>query len=164
MNSDGSDQKQITQKEGGFPLFVSPDGKRIFYHHGRFRTLWSTSFNGGDEQLVLDKRKYDFGFSHDGLQVAFAENREDEKTLAVYSIAEQKIIKTFKLAGENSQILEIEWMPDGKSVLYILRENFENLGIWQQNVNEEMPKKIAGFDNEEISEALGLSVSQDGKG
>lgn len=164
MNADGSDQKQITQKEGGFPLMVSPDGSRIFYHHGTFRTIWSASVNGGEEKLVLDKRKYDFGLSNDGLQAAFSETQGNEKMLAVYSFNEQKIIKTFKLADQNGQMLEIEWMPDGKSVLYILRGNLEKLAVWRQNLNEEIPKKIADFDNEEISEALGLSASPDGKG
>ncbi|HQU82488.1 MAG TPA: winged helix-turn-helix domain-containing protein [Pyrinomonadaceae bacterium] len=164
MNADGSDQKQITQNEGGFPLFVSPDGSRIFYHHGRLRTIWSASTYGGDEKLILDKRKYDFGFSPDGLRVVFAENFENGRTLAVYSFTEQKIVKTFKIPDENSRILEIEWMPDGKNVVYVLSGKSEKLGVWRQNLNEEKPQKIADFDDEEISEALGLAVSPDGKG
>jgi len=31
MNTDGSNQTQLTFREGGFPLFTSPDGKWIYY-------------------------------------------------------------------------------------------------------------------------------------
>lgn len=164
MNADGSNQTQITQKDGGFPLFVSPDGKRIFYHHGRFRNIWIVSADGGGEQLLLDKRKYDFGVSSDGSQVAYAEKDGNKEILTIYSLTQQKTVKSFEVANENGAILEIEWMPDGKSVLYVLRASFEKVSVWQQKTDEDKPQKVADSGDDEISEALGLAVSPDGKG
>jgi DNA-binding winged helix-turn-helix (wHTH) protein/Tol biopolymer transport system component len=71
MKSDGSDQSQLTSKEGGYPFFVSPDGKWVFYHHGVDRTLWRVSTQGGDEELVLNKRAIFFAISPDTRDVAF---------------------------------------------------------------------------------------------
>jgi len=45
--NNGSNQTQITFKEGGFPIFVSPEGSWIYYHHGLQKTLWSVSTKGG---------------------------------------------------------------------------------------------------------------------
>lgn len=164
MNTDGSNQIQITQKDGGFPIFVSPDGSRVYYHHGRNRTLWSVAIKGGDEKLVLDKRKYDFAVSPDSSQVAFSEIQGEERVLTVFSLTENRIIKNFKTAVEKSRILEIEWMPDGKSILYILTDSaFENNSLWSQKLDGEKPERIVDFGNDEMSESSGFAIAPDGK-
>ena len=49
MNSDGSNQTAITKTEGGLPVFVSTDGKWIYYDSGLHQTLWKVSADGGAE-------------------------------------------------------------------------------------------------------------------
>ncbi len=107
MNADGSNQTQITHKEGGYPLFVSPDGKWLYYQHGLHRTLWCVSARGGDEQLVLDKRKSYFAFSPDGLQAAFSEQQGEEEILTIVSLADGRTIKAFRLADGKAHLLNI---------------------------------------------------------
>ncbi len=164
MNSDGSNQTQITKSNGGFPIFVSPDGKTVYYHHGRDRTLWSVSATGGNEQLILDKSKYAFALSADGTLVAFSEKDGENRVLNIYSIPEKKITKTFKTAIEKSRILEIQWMPDGKSVLYVLTDNaFQNHSLWSQDLTIAKPKRIVDFGDDELPESSGFAVSPDGQ-
>ncbi len=164
MNSDGSNQIQITKKEGGSPIFVSPDGSRVFYQHGRNRTLWSVSDKGDDEQLILNEQKFDFAFSPAATQVAFSEIQDENRALIIFSLADKTISKRFKTPIEKSRIRDIEWMPDGKALVYILFDSKAgNYNLWMQRIDEEKPEKIADLGFEGISEQSGFSISPDGK-
>ena len=164
MNADGSNQTQITQKDGGFPIFISPDGNKIFYHHGRDRTLRSIEVKTGEQSVIYDKNKYYFAISPDASMVAFSEKNGDDRELTIFSINEKRVIERFKTPLEKSPILEIEWMPDGKSILYLLTDNsFEKNTLWIQNLNGKPPRKISALSDEELSESNGFVVSPDGK-
>ncbi len=164
MNADGSNQKQITGKEGGFPLFVSPDGKQLFYHSGRQRMLWRVSIEGGEEQLVLNKRKYRFAVSPDGLRAAFFEKQGEENVLMIVSLADLQPIKTFKLVDGKARLCELKWSQNGENLAYILNDGKTGNNIlWFQPLDAETPRKIADLGSEEISELSGFTLSPDGK-
>jgi DNA-binding winged helix-turn-helix (wHTH) protein/Tol biopolymer transport system component len=163
MNADGSNQVQITKTEGGYPLFVSTDGKWLYYHSGRQRTLWRVS-TGGEEQLVLNKRKSRFAISPDGLQVAFLEKQDEENILAVISLADERIIKTFKFADGRANLLDLKWSQDGENLAYILADGeFKNNTLWFQPLAKETPQRIADLGDELIFEMSGFALSPDGK-
>ncbi|CAN5736881.1 hypothetical protein BH24ACI2_BH24ACI2_15010 [soil metagenome] len=164
MNADGSNQTQITNKEGGFPLSVSPDGKWLYYHSGRQRMLWRVSAEGGKEQLVLNKRKYRFAVSPDGLQAAFFEKQGEENVLMIVSLADGQTVKTFRPVDEKAKLVQLAWTRDGKNLTYILANSkFENNTLWLQPLDEETPQQIADLRDEEISELSGFALSPDGK-
>src|SRR5215213_3232580 len=164
MNSDGSNQTQITRKEGGFPIFISPDGKWVYYQHGLNRTLWRASTGSGDEQIVLNKGKYRFAVSPDGTQVAYSERAGSERILTVASIATRQAVKTFRLADKSARLTEIVWLADGRSLAYLTTDNeYVNNILWQQPLDAEKPRQIAVLDNDEMCETLSLAVSPDGK-
>lgn len=161
MNADGSNPVQITRKDGGYPLFVSPDAKWVYYHHGVNRTLWRVSTADGVEQLVLNKGRYQFEFSPDGSQVAFSENQNDESILKIVSVADGQTIKTFQLAESKARLIEIAWLPDGKSIAYTSADSeYANNTLWIQPLEGDTPRQIANLGNEDISE---LRFSPDGK-
>ena len=84
--------------------------------------------------------------------------------MTIYSTIDNRIEKTFKTAVEKSRILEIEWMPDGKTILYILTDSaFEKNSLWVQKLDEERPREIHDFGDEEMSESSGFAISPDGK-
>ncbi len=164
MNADGSSQTQITQTEGGFPIFVSPDGNWLYYQHGLDRTLWRVSTNGGQEQLIFDKRSDRFAFSPDGLQFAFPENQGEESTLTIVSLSTGNPIKIFHLADGKSKLLELAWMPDGKSIMYTSANNdFQNNILWLQPLDGKIPRQVAALGNEEMFKVSGFAIAPDGK-
>ena len=164
MNSDGSNQIQITKIEGGFPLFVTPDGKWVYYHHGLNRTLWRVSTESGKENSVINKAKSRYAVSPDGLQAAFPEIHGEEKFLAIISLIDGKLIRTLKYAEPQAEMSDVAWMPEGKNLAYILSDaKLKNNVLWIHPANGGMPRRITDLGNEEISETSGFAISPDGK-
>lgn len=160
MDADGSNQIQITQKGGGAPVFVTPDGKWIYYHHGLNSNLWRALANGGDEQLVFDKRKVYFAISPDGVQVAFSERRDEERILTIVSLTDGRPI-TFSLGDPKAELLNIAWLPDGRSLVYILanRQHQSNT-LWRQSLDQGKPQQITSLGDDSIT---GFAIAPDGK-
>jgi len=152
MNSDGSGQIQITQKEGGFPLFVMPDGKTLFYWSALNRNLWKVSVDGGDETLFFDKRIFAQAFSADGKNFAyFYQDKEQNNAfkIAVMSVETKQIINSFNQFDETPVPVQIAWAPDGKSIFYAAAAE-SRLALWQQQLNDKTPQKIADLGSKEI--------------
>jgi Tol biopolymer transport system component len=173
MKTDGTEQTQITRQAGGFPLSVTTNGEWLYYLHGVDRTLWRVSLKTGEEQLVLNKQNWlgfgskqnwlGFGVSPDGSLAAYLEKHGDETVLAVAKIPGGQTFKTFRLPDKKSVLQQIGWTPDGKSPLYVsIDQNFENVVLWKQPLNESAPRQIAALGNWGAS-GYNLPVSPDGK-
>jgi Tol biopolymer transport system component/DNA-binding winged helix-turn-helix (wHTH) protein len=164
MNPDGSNQTQITQKEGGEPIFVSPDGEWVYYHPSLSLKLWRASTKGGEEQLVLDRAKFRFAISPDGLYVAFSDKQGEERVLAIASLADGQTVKTFRLANPKALLPNIVWLPDAKSLAYVAtNHDYEDTALWLQTLDGKTPRQIADLGDGEINPNFGLAVSPDGK-
>ena len=164
MQPDGSNQMQVTHKESGFPLSVTSDGEWLYYLHAVDRTLWRVSLKTGDEQLALNRENYwGFAVSPDILLAAFQEKQGDEYVLAIAELATGKTIKTFQLTYKKQYLLQIGWMPDGKSLIYnSLDQSFENIVLWKQPLNETTPRQLVVLGDKD-STGYTLPVTPDGK-
>jgi DNA-binding winged helix-turn-helix (wHTH) protein/Tol biopolymer transport system component len=161
MDADGSNKTQITRQEGGSPLSVSADGRWLYYHHSLHKTLWRVPVEGGEEQLILNKRKHQLAVSPDGLQAAFEEEQDGKKVLVVVRLADGQIIKTFKFADERPALINLKWSPEGDSLMYISAAGeYENSTLWRQPLGGNPPQKIADLGDERIA-AIGFAP--DGK-
>jgi Tol biopolymer transport system component len=161
MNADGSNQTQITQKEGGSPLFVSPNGKWIYYQHSLNANLWRASSKGGDERLVLDRRKSFFAISPDGMQAAFSEMQGEERILTIVSLTDGRPMKTFRLGDHKAYLLNIAWLPDGRNLVYVLaNREYENNTLWRQSLDRGQPQQITALGDEMI---VAFAIAPDGK-
>jgi len=176
MNADGSNQLQITHKDGGPPNSVSPDGKWLYYISAKERKLMRVSTNGGEEDLVLDrrsdnfaysvldKRSYQVALSPDASQVAFAESRNNRTVITIVSLIDKQTIKTFDLPNEKTKIVQSAWSPDGKSLFYISSDGkHENYLIWQQPLDGKTAVQIADLGPEELRESRAFAIAPDGK-
>ncbi len=176
MNADGSDQIQITHKVGGFPHLVSPDGKWLYFMSVPERKLMRIQTDGGEEELVLDKRSdntafsvldkrsYSFALSPDALQAAFFESRDRRTVIAIVSLVTQQTIKTFELPNEKSIVVQSAWSPDGKSLFYISQDDKrKNYIVWQQRLDGGTPVQIADLGVEELRDSEAFSISPNGK-
>jgi Tol biopolymer transport system component len=163
MNADGSNQMQTTRKEGGWPLFVSPDGRWIYYHHGLQKTLWRASAAGGAEESVINKKKYRFAISPDGSMAAFPEKQDDQDVLMIVSLADGRTVRTFGYADRGGRLVELKFSPDGKDLAYILAsENSENKVLWFQPLDGATPRQIAALGKEETADS-GFALAPGGK-
>jgi len=161
MNADGSNQIQITHVEGGIPTFASPDGRWIYFHHGVSRTLWRASLENGSEEVVLNEKRYRFAFSPDGTRIAYADRSSAERSLIVFSIPDRKIIKKYSPPVEKAIITEIEWTPDGHSVVYVITDNLsQKCALWLQPIDGGSPRQIADLGDKEV---MSFSFAPDGK-
>jgi WD40 repeat protein len=164
MNTDGSNQTQMTQTNGGAPVYAAPDGEWVYYRHSLTSVLWRISMKSGEQQLVLNKAKPRFAFSPDGKQIAFSERQGDERILTIVSLTDGQTSKTFRLAENKLILMHIVWMPDGKNLVYITANSgFVNKVLWLQPLGAEMPRQLRVLGDEEITDGYGLSVSPDGK-
>ena len=83
MNVDGTNQVQLTKREGGHPVFVTPDGRWLYFESGLHQTLWRVSTEGGDETEVSKGIIQNPAFSPDGTFVAYFFRDETDNRLKI---------------------------------------------------------------------------------
>lgn len=163
MNADGSDQKQITRSEAGAPLLVTPDGRWLYFQHSMHKTLWRVPVDGGDEELVLDKRKHQIAVSPDAQLAAFPEKQGAEIVLMLTSLADGQENRIFKLANPRDEIHAVRWSADGENLMYISGAGeYENKTLWRQPMTGDPPQKIADLGNERLYNHC-FALAPDGK-
>src|SRR2546428_4024066 len=105
MNADGSNQVQLTKREGGYPAFVTPDGKWVYFESGLHQTLWRASTDSGEEIRVSEERISEPAFSLDGNLLAYffrATGNDHLNQIAIMSVDSGKIAKTLNLGDGKS--------------------------------------------------------------
>ena len=163
MNADGTGQTQITRKEAGAPMLVTPDGRWLYFHHSLYKTIWRVPVEGGEEELILDKRKHQIALSQDGQQAAFPEKQGSETVLALVSLADGQTSTIFKLAPQQTELFAVRWSADGESLIYVAGTGeYENKTLWRQPLDGSPPQKIADLGNERLYNFC-LALSPDGK-
>jgi Tol biopolymer transport system component len=163
MNADGTDQTQITYGEGGFPIFVSADGKWLYYSSALKKTLKRVPTTGGDEEVVMDKPRNWYAVSPDRVMVAMTEKRGDTVVLLVVSLEDKNTIHTFPLPASTNPWVDLAWTPDGQSIAFITRNSeMQDNKVWLQPLTGAQPQLIANLGNKEISELSGFAMSPDG--
>lgn len=160
MNADGSSQTQVTKNEGGIAVFVSTDGKTLYFRHAIHGTLWSVSLESGEEKSFFDRPKPSFAFSPDGSMFAFEEKNGENLVLTIASSGERTAIKTLEIPRERPKLLEFAWMPDGKSLILLMTDaDYLKNSIYQLFLDGRS-RKIVDLAEEQASS---LEISPDGK-
>jgi Tol biopolymer transport system component/DNA-binding winged helix-turn-helix (wHTH) protein len=150
MNADGSNQIQITKQEGGYPRFVTPDGKWVYFESGLHQTLWRVASDGGEETEISTPGR---AFSPDGKMVAYFfrdKESDDRLRLAVMSLEDRKVLKKFIMAHDESRSVNIAWASDNKSFYYITARGSQH-SFWQQLLADDHPQLIGDLGNEDIA-------------
>jgi Tol biopolymer transport system component/DNA-binding winged helix-turn-helix (wHTH) protein len=158
MNVDGSNQIQLTKSEGGYVKFVTPDGRWVYFESGLHQTLLRVATEGGEESTVSFPSSE---FSPDGnLAAYFFRDKESDNRfkLALMSVEDRKLWKTFSLADQKSRPVEIAWAGNHKSLYYITTNGSKNF-LWKQSLDDENPHLVGELGEEEIAH---FSVSPDG--
>ena len=164
MNIDGTDARQLTKDDGGYPLAVSPDGRWVFYRSGLNGTIRKADSATGEEFAVAPDLGRRMTVSPDGQSIAFTKNDAGTVSLHLYSIAEERIIKTFTIDQPRSTIVQLEWTRDSRKLAYILTDDKrENGRLMQQDLNSASPVQIADLRGDSFAEMPALAMSADGR-
>ncbi|MGH9819500.1 MAG: winged helix-turn-helix domain-containing protein [Pyrinomonadaceae bacterium] len=159
MNLDGSDPAQVTHNDGGFPNFVTADGRWLYYHHGISRTLWRIDRSSGEEEEVIGPGKYRWAISSDGELVAFASGGGARPSIDVVSLKDKHLLRSLTVGSEDAKLGEIAWLPDGSGIAFILADNeFRHSKLWTQSLNGDGPKLLADLGDEHVDH---LKISRD---
>lgn len=161
MNIDGSNQMPVTKLEGGYPIYITTDGKWIFYQSALNSNLWKVSTENGTEILVNEKRiGGESAMDSEGKRLAYFNQTENRRyEIVVISVEDQKIIRTFALADDELSPGRLVWSKDGESLFYIMTKVSRGM-IWQQSLKAEKPTLFADLGNEELTD---FAFTPDGK-
>ena len=158
MNSDGTNAQQLTHSIGEVNPAVSPDSQWIVFQNIGDSGLWKVSTDGGSPVRITDKLTSQASISPDGKLIACRYREKDLSPfqLGLIDFATGQTVKTIDIPPTNQNL---EWTPDGRSVLYVdARSGVSN--IWSQPIDGSAPRQVTNFKSDLI---FAFDLSRDGK-
>jgi Tol biopolymer transport system component/DNA-binding winged helix-turn-helix (wHTH) protein len=161
--TDGSDIKRILGDESfDVDSSISPDGNWIVYNSmvsdGNVvkRTLRLAPAAGGDSlQLTKAAEARNPHFSPDGKYVSFVNG----ETIGFVTVPNGDVVSTFTTRQEPLLNVGARWMPDGKALVYIVRQ--KSVGnLWKQPIDGSPAAPLTDFTSGEI---YNFAFSSDGQ-
>ena len=163
METDGTDQKQLTD---GYDLFpsVTPDSRWIVYQslvRGRNRVR-KVSIEGGQPADVTEFLSGTPDVSPDGkfIVCSYQETRASPLQMIVIPFEGGSALKTFPLPSQaESSVNLLRWTADGQNIVFARLTNGVS-NLWAQPLNGGEPKQITDFTADRIG---WFDFSPDGK-
>ncbi|MEP6903434.1 MAG: DPP IV N-terminal domain-containing protein, partial [Actinomycetota bacterium] len=164
MNIDGSNQTQIsTDEEGGDPIFVTADGNSVYYKTSLSVNLKKITVSGDGSfisSLVSNERTYLAVIDSTGETAAyFSRKSGDFHEIVLMSVADGKVLKSFRLADEQSHPMKIIWSKDNKYLYYLIKKASKSM-IWQLSPETGKSEMLTEMSDHEVSD---FAFSPDGK-
>jgi Tol biopolymer transport system component len=161
MDTDGTNPKQLSHKQGDSSANISPDGKWVIYaspNNGKW-TLWKTPIEGGEPMQLIQHFTARPVISPDGKWIAcyYYDETGSKAKVAVVPIdgGEPKVIEGMRPPEFNL----FRWSPDSRSLTYIVtRQGASNL--WSKPIDGGEPKQLTNFTTDQI---FRFAWSRDGK-
>jgi serine/threonine protein kinase/Tol biopolymer transport system component len=169
--ADGSGARQVTQDgvdaENPVP---TPDGRFILYASAnpRARGIMKVRPDGGEATLVVAGNLIEPEVAPDGRHVAFVADQGSERAaLGVARLADGKRV-AFEvplqawIQGGTIDQGRCRWLPDGRSLVYVVREPDGGYALHQRGFVPEAGagagRRLAGFGPDLAVESLGVSA------
>jgi Tol biopolymer transport system component/DNA-binding winged helix-turn-helix (wHTH) protein len=163
MNTDGSNQMPVSDAAGIRPIFVSSDGNTIYYEVPHDSTLGKMSVGKDGKissSIISNERMFQPEINTaENTVVYFSRQANRRFEIALMSLADGKIIKSFPLADEKALPIKIVWSPDGKSLFYLISDVKENK-VWQLQIETGKTEQFANLGDDEISD---FAIAPNGK-
>lgn len=163
----GGAAKLFAEDAWGFFSF-SPDGEKIAFYRDKpsenKQFLVTKKLSGGAEEIVLERRFPQRIFllsypvwSPDGKKIAFlpVENNPNRSKITILDLETRR---EETLETELQRIWQFVWMPDGKNLLGLVREEDKGWQMWRI----EYPNGAARRVTNDLNSYRGLSISADG--
>jgi serine/threonine protein kinase/dipeptidyl aminopeptidase/acylaminoacyl peptidase len=154
VNPDGSGLKPLTGGPYDVAPSCSPDGKWVVYASllsGRGE-LWKVAIDGGKPvQLTKAGDTNSTSVSPDGKWIAcvYAADPQKASGLGILPFAGGKPVKTFQVPPASVSARDFAWMPDGRSILYIVQKGGVS-NLMAQPIDGGAPKQVTHYDSGHI--------------
>ena len=160
MDTDGSNQVQVTKTEGGYPRFVAPDGKWVYFESGLHETIWRAATDGTEQTQITNGPTPLATFSPDGKLAAYLmkQQADSKLQLGLISIPDAKLLKTFSVEDKAADVWAMFWAKDNKSFNYVATSPAKTC-LWNQPIDTETPQLLEQLGNDEIWD---ISMAPDG--
>jgi len=162
MNSDGTDERQLTFGKGEDSPHISRDGSWIIYHNeeaGR-DSIWKILIDGGPTVKLSEEMARQPVISPDGKFIAcFFKKRSDDLPwqIAILPAAGGVPLKILKMPPNLSQQWQsMEWTPDGRTLSYVATSG-DVANIWKLPLSGGAPEQLTNFKENRIV-AFGWSM------
>ncbi|HKP67827.1 MAG TPA: winged helix-turn-helix domain-containing protein [Pyrinomonadaceae bacterium] len=156
MNIDGSDQRQVTQTEGGRTAFVAADGGVIYYTADITRALKKIDVATGVESVLPEITGFDHEFSRDGYLVAsFVRDGKErgELTISIQDMTGKEPIRLIGVGDKTLEPVQLEWSDDSKSLTYVIKRSGE-YEVWNLDLRLDKHSLIAKLGYEPLEQVL----------
>ena len=161
MDSDGGEQSRVTQVNGGWPVFLSPDGKWLYYRQWSSETLWRVSPDTGQEMEVLARQASRFSISPDGTTVLICVTKEGLASLELIDLESGSLRKSYSFPDKTVRVKEYALSGDGRSIVYMTELIDGTKEIWSQEIAGGAPRKLKELDR--IDPVHHFSAASDGR-
>ena len=166
-DADGSNQKQLTNGKFDFEPKCSPDGKWVYYANWEAQQIERVPTEGGESQPVpgsaMPNNNATLALAPDGTLLAIFSVRvaagRPVKKVALVSLDAGSKPKERLLDPDPRAAGPLEFTPDGKAVVYLVRESGTD-NLWLQPMDGSGGRQITNFLADSIVQ---FQFSPDGK-
>ncbi len=150
MNSDGSNQMQLTNGYAERNAAISPDGRWVYYNTSADLKLWKIAAEGGEPLKLTDQYALYPAPSPDGKLIAYYQvsNGPHKYSITVGRVEDMKTVKQISLALGSWISARLYWDAASTSVTYAV-ENEGKVKLYEQSVSGGPPRQVASFKAED---------------
>jgi serine/threonine protein kinase/Tol biopolymer transport system component len=159
MDLSNGNEKEIDGTDHGWWPAVAPQGDFVFYSLPQRQNigLGRVALDGGAPHYLLDNHHCSFAtIAPDGKRVACFSEIEGSGALAVFDIATNKLVTSFR---PDTLKYPIRWSADSRAIL-IVRNDGQASNVWLHPIDSSTPRQLTHFESEII---WMFDVSPDGK-
>lgn len=162
MGLDGSEQVQLTKTSGGMPIFVSTDGKWLYYTSNIDQWVWRSATDGSEERRLFPQRTGFYqAFSPDGSKMAYLYRNAEtgQFGISVLSVETNQIIKQYAIADGRDHPYFLNWTQEENALSYIRKNADGDYILWLQPYPQTQQKPLFNLGSEEV---LDCRIAPDG--
>jgi serine/threonine protein kinase/Tol biopolymer transport system component len=152
INSDGTNDRALTDGSGENSPSLTPDGSWVVYASvvKDVSSLWKVPTDGGEPVRLTRGAVFIKPIvSPDGTRIActFRRDQSDNWKIGILSIDGGTVLQSFSFPGARAQM--IRWNSDGSGLIYTVREAGAD-NLWLQPLDGSAPTRLTNFTQDFI--------------
>jgi Tol biopolymer transport system component len=149
MNSDGSNQVQLTNGYAERNAVISPDGRWVYYNTATDSKLWKVAIEGGEPVKLIDQFALCPSVSPDGKLVAYFQvSNGPRRYITLGRVEDMKTVTQISLAPGSWISARLHWDAASTAVTYAL-VNQGKVKLYEQSLSGGPPRPVASFKAED---------------